>query len=652
MWRNVLIALAALALVTLGLGVIVYTLARDRIMPTPTPPRATVVRSAVPSNTPLPSETPVPSATVVGTVREYSPGALIIVLSPVEGDVEQVIVSESARVAFADGRRASPEEVVPGQTLYAEGPLDALGRMIATQITIVRERPTAPVPTQIAPSPPSPSATPSPSPTSALPQGVWQGEYYGNKSFQGAPTLVREDAEVKFQWHTGAPAPGLPRDYFSVRWRGRWNLAEGGYRFYACSDDGVRVWVDGALIIDQWSEQAATTVQGHVYLEAGDHELRVEYYDATGNAQVWVWWDCGGPYPNWKAEYYADPDLAGRPALVRDEVDVDFDWGRGSPAPELSLDQFSARWTRSLTLGEGAYRFRARADDGIKLWVDTLLIIDEWHECKPQTYSGFIWLDSAPHNLRVEYYEDAGNASAHVWWEKLDRFHHWKGEYYANPDLAGRPAYLRDDEAISFDWVNESPGSGLPKDNFSVRWTRVVTLEKRIYRFWAIADDGVRLYVDDDLLIDDWSDSPARLYEAETTLARGRHTVIVEYYERGDKALVQVGWDAAATPTPTQTLTPSPTPTGTPTVPTRTPSTTPTRTARPPTPTPTRTQASGTATATPSPTPSPTPSQTVTPGPLPTPLPTSTSLPTPSATGTSVVAFARQRGMTSSPSLS
>ena len=121
MWRNALIALAALALLTLGLAVIVYVgLARDRILPTPTPPvapRPSPLSTGVAS----PSETPVPLATVVGLVREYSPGALIIVLSPTEGEVEQIIVSESVTIALADGSRASPQQIAPGQALSAEG---------------------------------------------------------------------------------------------------------------------------------------------------------------------------------------------------------------------------------------------------------------------------------------------------------------------------------------------------------------------------------------------------------------------------------------------------------------------------------------------------------------------------------------------------
>ena len=135
MWRNALIALATVALLTIGLGIIVYVgLARDRILPTPTP-RPVPTQSPRPSAALLPSETSVPLVTVVGLVKDYSPGALIIVISPIEGDVTQIIVPENLTIVWADGKRASPKDIAPGQTLFAEGTIDAIGRMIASQIT-------------------------------------------------------------------------------------------------------------------------------------------------------------------------------------------------------------------------------------------------------------------------------------------------------------------------------------------------------------------------------------------------------------------------------------------------------------------------------------------------------------------------------------
>lgn len=669
-WRNALIALAAIALFVTGLGIIIYVgIARDRIAPTPTPTAIAILRPTrgiLPtlSATATPTETPIPPSAVVGIVREYSPGALIIVMTPREGSVEQIIVPQNVSVTWANGQRASASEIVPGDTLYAEGPLDALGRMVADRIIITQAekqqtatmspRPSStPVPSPV----PSPVFSPLPSPIPPTPVPGWLGEYFGNSSLSGFPILVRTDQVIDFQWQRGSPAPQVPADRFSARWRGRWPFEEGGYRFYSYSDDGVRLWVDGVLAINQWQDQAATLSHGDLYLHAGEHDVQVEYYENLDYAEVHVWWDHRGRYPDWKGEYYGNPDMAGSPALVRNDVEVAFDWGRGAPAPQVPADRFSARWAKTVTFEEGAYRFHAQADDGVRIWVDLALVIDEWHETEPRTYSGHIWLDGGPHILRIEFYELYGDARVKAWWERFDTFTYWRGEYYANADLAGQPAFFRDDEAIDFDWQTGSPGPGFPVDNFSVRWRRPIWFESGHYCFWAFADDGVRLYLEDDLLIDEWRDTPGERHEGEIYLDEGEHTVVVEYYERGDKAIIQVGWEQSHTPTPTPTptgtATPTPvTPTATwtplPPTPTLTPSATlvqptatwtppsPTATPASPTPTPTWTAPSATSTSTPlPPTPTWTPAPpTFTPVAPPTQVPSATPSPVPPATET------------------
>jgi len=84
------------------------------------------------------------------------------------------------------------------------------------------------------------------------------------------------------------------------------------------------------------------------------------------------------------------------------------------------------------------------------------------------------------------------------------------------------------------------------------------------------------LDVDGDLYIDQWRDSAAEWHEAEVMLTEGEHTLVLEYYERGDKALVQLNWGLLPTPTPSPTITSTPTVTPTSLPPTATPSPTPT----------------------------------------------------------------------------
>jgi len=115
-----------------------------------------------------------------------------------------------------------------------------------------------------------------------------KGEYFANKNFEGAPVLVRLDSTINFGWRGGAPAPSLPEDKFSVRWTG--NLVAptaGRFMLTTMSDDGVRVYVDGKLVIDDWNDHGVMANSYAIALEAGKkHDLRVEYFENGGAATI------------------------------------------------------------------------------------------------------------------------------------------------------------------------------------------------------------------------------------------------------------------------------------------------------------------------------------------------------------------------------
>lgn len=615
-WKNGLIILGAAALFVLGLAIVVYVvIARDRIEPTPTPTATRPITSA--QHTPTQqitavTETATPLDTAIGTVRDYTPGALIIVITPSEGVIDQIIVPENIDVVWTTGQRASPREITPGQMLYAEGHLDSLGRLVATRIVIMQG---APVMTATTAPPPTETLVP------LIPIQAWVGEYFANKALAGAPVLTRYDEVIDFQWQDGSPAPEVPVDGFSVRWRGRWPLEQGTYIFHVYSDDGVRVWVDGVLVIDQWHDQAPTLATGEIELSTAEHTIQVEYYESAYGAEVRFWWEMRSAFPNWKGEYFTNPRLEGAPAVTRSDHNVSFDWETAAPAAGIPADYFSVRWTRSILVEEGAYRFKARADDGVRIWVDGRMLVDEWHASQPATYEGFIWLDSSPHEVRIEYYEETGDASIYVWWERVGYFAQWRGEYYANTALAKPPFFIRNDQEILFDWKKGSPGFGMPSDNFSVRWVRPLVFENGEYLFWALADDGIRVYIDDILVIDAWRDSSLARHEGKLRLTQGEHRVVVEYYERAGDAFAQVAWELLPAVTPTPTRTPSPTITQTPSV---QPTTPPTATTAPATSTATIAPMTPTATWTPDLSPTPTETQTATPEVTPTETPTTT----------------------------
>lgn len=399
----------------------------------------------------------------------------------------------------------------------------------------------------------------------AAAQGLWYGEYYANRDLAGGPAMTRYDDKIDFNWGAGSPGGGIPSDNFSVRWtREEW--FEGGtYRFSYLSDDGVRIWVDNSLVVDDWRDRQPTLTTVDRTIPQGTHQVRVEYYEHTGGAVAQLSWGRISGGQGWRGEYFSNRDLSGKPVLTRTDAAIDFDWKNGSPDPSVPADNFSVRWTHTLGFTGGTYRFYSSTDDGVRLYVDGKRIIDKWQNQKlPNTYTADINLPSGEHTVLVEYFEQGGEASAHVWWNLLGTFSGWEGKYYDNAQLRGGPALVRDDAAIDFDWGEGAPAVWMPSDNFSVVWTRQINFTPGYYRLNARSDDGVRVWLDNALVMDYWHAQDYAWRYADGFYLDGVHTLRVEYYEGTGLARIRFWVEpSAVTPDPDQQPTapgPAPTP--------------------------------------------------------------------------------------------
>lgn len=253
--------------------------------------------------------------------------------------------------------------------------------------------------------------------------------------------------------------------------------------------------------------------------------------------------------PRWQVAYWNNISLSGAPALEGQEDVLDHDWGSGSPDPSIHKDQFSARWTRYIDVAPDTYRFTATSDDGIRIWIDGDLLIDQWHDHAPTTYTAERYLGAGHHLVKVEYYENDGVAVARLSWAQVDDIQGWRGEYYNNRTLSGSPSLVRDDAKIDFSWGSASPAPGLvDSDVFSIRWTRNPDLRAGNYRFTMTVDDGARLYVNGHLLIDAWKDQPPHTYTGDIYLAGGVITVQMEYYESFGDATARLAWGDVSSP--------------------------------------------------------------------------------------------------------
>ena len=247
------------------------------------------------------------------------------------------------------------------------------------------------------------------------PGNTWFNEYFANPNLSGSPTLSGTTTDINFNWGFNAPAPGFPADFFSVRWVRNLNLDAGRYRFTVRADDGVRLWVNNNLVIDQWRVQAATTYSAEVDLPGGAIPVTMEYFENTERAEARLNWTriSAPPTPPssaWRAEYFANTGLSGQPAVVRDEGAVNYNWGYGSPAAQIPVDRFSARWTTTLNLAPGRYRFSATSDDGVRVWVNNQTIIDAWFDRPAQTFTGEYTVSGGAVPVRIEYYENTNLA--------------------------------------------------------------------------------------------------------------------------------------------------------------------------------------------------------------------------------------------------
>ncbi|MCS6846014.1 MAG: PA14 domain-containing protein [Caldilineales bacterium] len=256
----------------------------------------------------------------------------------------------------------------------------------------------------------------------------------------------------------------------------------------------------------------------------------------------------------WQAEYFANRDLVGPPALTTVEAALVFDWGRASPGFRVPPDNFSARWTRAVTTLGRRYDFEVRADDGVRVYVDGRLALDEWHDVRPNpTYTFSLDLTPGEHTFVVEYYEAEGDAFIEVAWREAETYPDWRGEYFANSNLAGEPVLVRNDLAVDFAWGEGSPAPGLiPEDDFSARWTRYLELPPGAYRFEVQADDGFRLFVDGQLVLDRWQGASGAPAAVDLYLGAGAHLVRLEFFESVGEAAVVLQWYPAPPDVPVQ----------------------------------------------------------------------------------------------------
>jgi hypothetical protein len=128
------------------------------------------------------------------------------------------------------------------------------------------------------------------------------------------------------------------------------------------------------------------------------------------------------------------------------------------------------------------------------------------------------------------------------------------GAYYSNQTglnpFTGAPALVRTDATVNFKWGADGPDPAVEKTNFAVRWIGSVQPQfSETYTFSAVTGDAVRLYVNNQLLIDDWEKPPANAGSNTITLrAQQLYNLQLDCLQRGDHAGAQLAWSSPSTP--------------------------------------------------------------------------------------------------------
>ena len=458
-----------------------------------------------------------------------------------------------------------------------------------------------------------------------------EGRYYDNRD--GTNLLnIQVDSAVAFNWGSQAPILDNGVVMGSNDWRIDWEgeveaVTTGDHTLYGVADNGIDVW-----LATSWSPRSGSPVcgadrdcgygsrciadscedpvfvqlfsgnneQATVALNAGErYPIRVRHTEFSGNASVALEWSAPGlprevvpstqlhpptrfaadglgleghyfPYRfNAPLGFAFDPTTSNA-QVVRTDATVNFDWGSASPAPEVGFpsNNFMVRWVGQVRPRYSElYTFRTFTDDGIRLWVNGELLIDNWSNAGEE--SGTIELVAGKrYDIHMAYYEGGSNARARLLWEsnsqaeehipqsrlfpppRLGAGTGMLGEYFGSPQINEDDLRLvRIDPSMDVSYSG-SPANVIPNGPHAVRWRgSIEPIFDETYTLTVRSNGGARIYIGDVLAADAWDDNGDSLVDVSTTveLRTGElQDITIEYRQQDASATLQFLWESAS----------------------------------------------------------------------------------------------------------
>ena len=270
--------------------------------------------------------------------------------------------------------------------------------------------------------------------TTARAGGGVKGDYYIGTDLRDI-VLTRMDPQINFSWGEGSPDPLVNVDNFSARWTGEVEAAyTETYTFYTISDDGVRLWVDGRQLIDDWNDHGDTENRGNIDLVSGNtYSLVLEYYENVGGASAQLRWSSPStPKALIPQAALSLPVKAASPNPSNGAVDVKqtplLKWNAGDDAAShqvyFGTDEEAIRNANTGSTGyKGARELGSESYDPGKLEWDTTYYwrVDEVNNINPDSpWAGSIWSFTTAKFLIVDDFEDYDAGENQIWYAWKD----------------------------------------------------------------------------------------------------------------------------------------------------------------------------------------------------------------------------------------
>jgi hypothetical protein len=270
--------------------------------------------------------------------------------------------------------------------------------------------------------------------------GGIRGDYYNGMNFE-TYRLTRTDTQINFTWADGSsPDPLIDADQFSVRWTGQVEAVfTETYTFYTNSDDGVRLWVDGQQLVNNWTDHSPTENSGTIDLVAGQvYDIQMEMYEnGVGAVAELRWSSLSTPKQIIPQAALSPPVQASSPnppdGATGAKMTPTLTWGAGDSAVShevyFGTDEDAVRnaTTTSLEyigpreLGDESY------EPGKLEWESTYYWrIDEVNNLHPDSpWKGNIWSFTTGDFLVVDNFEDYNTTDKQIWAIWHDGLGYW-----------------------------------------------------------------------------------------------------------------------------------------------------------------------------------------------------------------------------------